>query len=134
MTLKERITEDMKTAMRAGETAKRDAIRLLQAAIKQKEVDERIELDDTQVIAVMDKMVKQRRESITQYEAAGRSDLAGKEAPELAIIAQGDEVLDWREMVARYPKAQQIVQEGGEHALANFSDYLPRVTAFLRLA
>ena len=55
-------------------------------------------------------------------------------APELAIIAKGDEVLDWREMVARYPQAQQIVQEGGEHALANFSDYLPRVTAFLRLA
>ena len=54
--------------------------------------------------------------------------------PELAIITKGDEVLDWREMVARYPQAQQIVQEGGEHALANFSDYLPRVTAFLRLA
>lgn len=55
-------------------------------------------------------------------------------APELAIIAQGDEVLDWREMVARYPHAQQVVQEGGEHALANFGDYLPRVAAFLALA
>ena len=55
-------------------------------------------------------------------------------APELAIIAKGDEVLDWREMVARYPHAQQVVQEGGEHALANFGDYLPRVAAFLALA
>jgi predicted esterase YcpF (UPF0227 family) len=55
-------------------------------------------------------------------------------APEMAIIAKGDEVLDWREMVARYPHAQQVVQEGGEHALANFSDYLPRVAAFLALA
>jgi uncharacterized protein len=55
-------------------------------------------------------------------------------APELAIIAKGDEVLDWREMVARYPHAQQVMQEGGEHALANFGDYLPRVAAFLALA
>lgn len=55
-------------------------------------------------------------------------------APEMAIIAKGDEVLDWREMVARYPHAQQVVQEGGEHALANFSAYLPRVAAFLALA
>lgn len=55
-------------------------------------------------------------------------------APELALIAQGDEVLDWQEMVARYPQAQRIVQEGGDHALSNFCDYLPRVTEFLRLA
>ncbi|PWV62420.1 GatB/YqeY domain-containing protein [Plasticicumulans acidivorans] len=86
MSLKARITDDMKDAMRAKDKDRLTAIRLILAAVKQREVDERIELDDTQVIAVMDKMVKQRRESITQYEAAGRSDLAGKEAAELSII------------------------------------------------
>ncbi len=86
MTLKERITEDMKAAMRAGETAKRDAIRLLQAAIKQKEVDERIVLDDAAVVAVIDKMLKQRRDSITQYEAAARQDLADAEKFEAELL------------------------------------------------
>jgi uncharacterized protein YqeY len=86
MTLKERITEDMKAAMRAGETRKRDAIRLLQAAIKQKEVDERIVLDDTAVYAVIDKMLKQRRDSITQYKAAGRQDLADAEKFEAELL------------------------------------------------
>ena len=86
MTLKERITEDMKAAMRAGEAAKRDAIRLLQAAIKQKEVDERIVLDDAAVFAVIDKMLKQRRDSITQYEAAGRQDLADAEKFEAELL------------------------------------------------
>lgn len=86
MTLKERITEDMKSAMRAGETAKRDAIRLLQAAIKQKEVDERIVLDDAAVVAVIDKMLKQRRDSITQYEAAARQDLADAEKFEAELL------------------------------------------------
>jgi uncharacterized protein YqeY len=86
MTLKERITEDMKAAMRAGETGKRDAIRLLLAAIKQKEVDERIALDDAAVCAVIDKMLKQRRDSITQYEAAGRQDLADAEKFEAELL------------------------------------------------
>jgi uncharacterized protein len=86
MTLKERITEDMKIAMRAGEKARRDAIRLLQAAIKQKEVDERIVLDDAAVVAVIDKMLKQRRDSITQYEAAGRQDLADAEKYEAELL------------------------------------------------
>ena len=86
MTLKERINEDMKAAMRAGETGKRDAIRLLMAAIKQKEVDERIVLDDALVVAVIDKMLKQRRDSITQYEAAGRQDLADAEKFEAALL------------------------------------------------
>ena len=86
MTLKERITEDMKSAMRAGETGKRDAIRLLLAAIKQKEVDERIALDDAAVVAVIDKMLKQRRDSITQYEAAGRQDLADAEKFEAELL------------------------------------------------
>jgi uncharacterized protein YqeY len=83
MTLKERITEDMKAAMRAGEKERLGTIRMLQAAIKQREVDERITLDDTQVIAVLEKMVKQRRESITQFTAGGRADLVAKEAAEL---------------------------------------------------
>jgi uncharacterized protein YqeY len=86
MTLKERITEDMKAAMRAGETGKRDAIRLLLAAIKQKEVDERIVLDDAAVAAVIDKMLKQRRDSITQYDAAGRKDLADAERFEADLL------------------------------------------------
>jgi len=86
MTLRERINDDMKAAMRAGETGKRDAIRLLLAAIKQKEVDERIVLDDAAVVAVIDKMLKQRRDSITQYEAAGRSDLADAEKFEAELL------------------------------------------------
>ncbi|MEI7429571.1 MAG: GatB/YqeY domain-containing protein [Betaproteobacteria bacterium] len=87
MTLKERINDDMKAAIRAGETGKRDAIRLLTAAIKQKEVDERIVLDDTAIVAVIDKMLKQRRDSITQYEAAARHDLADVEKFEAELLA-----------------------------------------------
>lgn len=76
----------MKTAMRAKDSARLGAIRLLQAAIKQREVDERIELDDTQVIAVIEKMLKQRRDSISQYEAAGRQDLADAEKYEINVL------------------------------------------------
>lgn len=86
MTLKERINEDMKAAMRAGETGRRDAVRLLLAAIKQKEVDERVVLDDAAVVAVIDKMLKQRRDSITQYDAAGRADLADAERFEADLL------------------------------------------------
>ncbi|MBX3683690.1 MAG: GatB/YqeY domain-containing protein [Thauera sp.] len=86
MTLKARITDDMKDAMRARDTARLSTIRLLLAAIKQREVDERITLDDAQVIAVLEKMVKQRRESITQFEAGGRADLVAKETAELALL------------------------------------------------
>lgn len=86
MTLKERINEDMKAAMRARETARLSAIRLLLAAIKQKEVDERIVLDDAAVIAIIDKMLKQRRDSITQYEAAARQDLADAEKFEADLL------------------------------------------------
>ena len=88
MSLKERITEDMKAAMRAGDAVRRDAIRLLNAAIKQKEVDERVTLDDAAVINVIDKMLKQRRDSITQYEAAGRQDLADAEKFEADVLTQ----------------------------------------------
>ena len=86
MTLKERITEDMKTAMRSGEKERLGVIRMLQAAIKQREVDERITLDDAQVLAVLEKMLKQRRESIAQYESGGRADLVAKEAAEIAVL------------------------------------------------
>ncbi|MBS3934664.1 MAG: GatB/YqeY domain-containing protein [Sulfuritalea sp.] len=86
MSLKDRITEDMKTAMKAKETARLGAIRLLLAAIKQKEVDERIALDDAQVIAVIEKMLKQRKDSITQYEAAKRQDLADAEKFEVDVL------------------------------------------------
>ena len=87
MSLKDKITEDMKTAMRARDTQRLGAIRLLTAAIKQKEVDERIELDDAQVQAIIDKMIKQRRDSISQCEAGGRQDLADAEKSELAVLA-----------------------------------------------
>ncbi len=86
MSLKAQITEDMKTAMRAKDTARLGAIRLLLAAIKQREVDERIELDDAQIIAVIDKMLKQRRDSITQFEAAGRQELADIEKFEIGVL------------------------------------------------
>lgn len=86
MTLKERITEDMKAAMRASEKERLSTIRMVQAAIKQREVDERIALDDAQVIAVLEKMVKQRKESIVQFEAGGRADLADKEKSEIALL------------------------------------------------
>jgi uncharacterized protein len=86
MLLKSQISDDLKNAMRAGEAGKRDTLRLLQAAIKQREVDERIELDDAAVLAAIEKMLKQRRESITQFEAAGRTDLADKEKFESGIL------------------------------------------------
>jgi uncharacterized protein YqeY len=81
--LKDRITEDMKTAMRGGAKERLGTIRMLQAAIKQREVDERITLDDAQVLAVIEKMVKQRKESVTQFEQGGRADLAAKERAEI---------------------------------------------------
>ncbi len=86
MGLKEQITEDMKTAMRAKDTARLSAIRLLTAAIKQKEVDERIVVSDEQVLAILEKMVKQRKDSISQFEAGGRQDLADIEKSELAVL------------------------------------------------
>jgi len=86
MSLKQRITDDMKAAMRSGDVKQRDTIRLLQAAIKQREVDERIMLDDAAVIAVIEKMLKQRKDSIAQYEAAQRMDLAEKEKDEVLVL------------------------------------------------
>ena len=86
MTLKERITEDMKTAMRSGEKDRLAVIRLLQAAIKQREVDERITLDDAQVTSVLEKMIKQRKESVVAFEKGGRADLVSKENAEIAVL------------------------------------------------
>jgi uncharacterized protein YqeY len=86
MSIRDTITEDMKTAMRAKDSERLLTIRSLQAAMKQKEVDERITLDDTQIIAIVDKLVKQRKDSITAFEAGGRQDLADKEKAEMAIL------------------------------------------------
>jgi len=87
MSLKNRIGEDMKAAMRAREADRLSAIRMLLAAIKQREVDERIELDDAQVTAVVDKLCKQRRDSIEQYDRAGRQDLADRERAEIEVLS-----------------------------------------------
>jgi len=86
MNLKAQLTEDMKTAMKAGEKDRLGVIRLINAAIKQREVDERIEMTDTVVLAVLEKMLKQRKDSVSQYEAAGREDLAAVERYEIAVI------------------------------------------------
>ncbi|CAM8657878.1 COG1610 Uncharacterized conserved protein [Oxalobacteraceae bacterium] len=88
MSLKEKITDDMKAAMRAKESARLGTIRLLTSAIKQREVDERIELTDEQILAVIEKMIKQRKDSITQFEAGGRQDLADIEKSELVILSE----------------------------------------------
>ena len=88
MSLKQRLTDDMKTAMKAGEKERLGTIRLINAAIKQKEVDERVEMDDTLVLAILKKMMKQRKDSVSQFEAANREDLAVIERTEMAIIQQ----------------------------------------------
>ena len=87
MSLKEQISEDMKAAMRAKDSGRLATIRLINAAIKQKEVDERIDLNDDQVLSVIEKMIKQRKDSITQFEAGGRQDLADIEKAELVVLA-----------------------------------------------
>ncbi len=86
MSLKDRITEDMKTAMRARDSERLGAIRLLLAALKQKEIDERVVLDDAQVVAIVDRLIKQRKDSITAFGQAGRQDLVDKEAAELGVL------------------------------------------------
>jgi hypothetical protein len=87
MALRDSITEDMKTAMRAGDKERLGLIRMLLAAIKQREVDERITLDDGQTLSVIEKMIKQRKESVGQFEAGGRTDLAEKETAEIAVLS-----------------------------------------------
>lgn len=86
MSLKDRITDDMKSAMRAKETDRLSTIRMLLAAIKQKEVDERITVDDAQAVALVDKLIKQRKDSVAAYQQAGRTDLADKESGEITVL------------------------------------------------
>jgi uncharacterized protein len=86
MSLKERITDDMKAAMRSGEKERLGVIRMITSAIKQREVDERITLDDAQVLSVLDKMIKQRKESLVQFQAGNRQDLVDKETAEIALL------------------------------------------------
>ncbi|SDD33820.1 GatB/YqeY domain-containing protein [Aquimonas voraii] len=86
MSLKQRLTDDMKAAMKGGDKERLAVIRLVNAAIKQREVDERIQLDDAQVLSVLEKMIKQRRDSVSQYEGAGREDLAAQERFEIEVI------------------------------------------------
>ena len=88
MSLKDRVTEDMKAAMRARQSARLSTIRLLLAAMKQREVDERITLSDADVLSIIDKMIKQRRDSVTQFEAGGRQDLVDIERAEVAVLAE----------------------------------------------
>ena len=86
MSLKDQITEDMKAAMRAKDSERLSTIRMLLAAVKQKEVDERVTMDDTMLIAIVDKLIKQRKDSISQFSAAGRQDLADKESAEVQVL------------------------------------------------
>ena len=111
MSLKERITDDMKTAMRAKDSERLGTIRLLQSAMKQKEVDERIELDDAAIVAIVDKMIKQRKDSIAAFELAARQDLVDKEKAELTVLsAYLPERLSAQELTAA---VQAIVTELG---------------------
>ena len=111
MSLKDQITEDMKTAMRAKDSERLGTIRLLQAAMKQKEVDERITLDDAAIVAIVDKLIKQRKDSITAFEGAGRQDLADKEKSEMAVLqAYLPERMSAEEILAA---VQAIVAEVG---------------------
>ena len=122
MSLKHQLTDDMKAAMKAGEKERLGVIRLINAAIKQKEVDERIELDDAQVAAVLDKMVKQRRDSIHQYDAAGREDLAGIERNEIAVIEHYlPAKMSEAEIVSTSstPRSQQRRHRSGRHGQAD---------------
>jgi uncharacterized protein len=115
VTLKQQITEDMKTAMRAKDSARLGAVRLLLAAIKQKEVDERIELDDAAVIVIVEKLLKQRKDSATQYHAAGRQDLADQENFEIGVLtAYMPQALGAEEVAALIQQA--IVDTGASSA------------------
>lgn len=124
--LKQRIQDDMKSAMKAGDKPRLGVIRLMLAAIKQREVDERIELDEAQVLAVLDKMVKQRRDSIAQYRDAGREDLADTEEFELGVIQDYlPEALSDAEIAEL---VEQAVSESGASAMGDMG----KVMAVLR--
>ncbi|QTX21530.1 GatB/YqeY domain-containing protein [Comamonas aquatica] len=129
MSLKAQITEDMKTAMRAKDSARLGTIRLLQAAMKQKEVDERIELDDAAVIAIVDKLIKQRKDSIAAFEAANRADLADVEKAELEVLkVYLPERMDEAEITAA---VQAIVAELGASGPGDMGKVMGAVKAQL---
>jgi len=119
MTLKARITEDMKNAMRAKETTRLSTIRMLLAAMKQREVDERIELADADVVAIIDKMIKQRRESIVQFDAGNRPDLAAVERAEITLLqAYMPQPLSETEIDALIASAVADAAQGGAVGMA----------------
>ena len=125
MTLKARISEDMKNAMRAKDSARLGAIRLLQSAIKQREVDERIELNDGQVIGAIEKMLKQRRDSISQYEAANRHDLADVEKFEVSVLQEYlPQALTDEEVAAIL---EQVISETGASGIKDMSKVMAAV-------
>jgi len=124
--LKQQISDDMKTAMRAKDKARLGVIRLALAAIKQREVDERIQLDDTQVLAVLDKMLKQRRDSIEQFDNAGRDDLADKERYELSVI-QG-----YMPAALSEPELDVLIQEAIKSTGANSMKEMGQVMSMLK--
>ena len=125
MTLKARISEDMKNAMRAKDSARLSAIRLLQSAIKQREVDERIELNDGQVIEAIEKMLKQRRDSISQYEAANRHDLADVEKFEVTVLQEYlPQALTEEEVAAIL---EQVIAETGASGIKDMSKVMAAV-------
>lgn len=130
MNLRQKITEDMKAAMRAGDSKKRDAIRLLQAAIKQREVDERIELDDTAIIAVIEKMLKQRRDSIAQYEAARRQNLADAEKYEVGVLlAYMPQMMSEAEVTRIVNEVIALVEDAGRQRMGKIMTLLkPKLT------
>jgi len=131
MSLKDRITEDMKSAMRAREAERLAAIRLLLAAIKQKEVDERIVADDTAVIAIVERLIKQRKDSIEQFGKAGRTDLVQKESAELALLQSYlPQALSEAEVGAAIEAAIAEVQAGSTQALGPSS--IGKVMALLK--
>lgn len=136
MSLKARISEDMKAAMHAQDKQRLSAIRLLQAAIKQREIDERIELGDAQIIEVIEKMLKQRRDSISQYEAAGRQDLAAAEKFEAALLQYYLPPPPTDEEISAL--LDQVIQDTGARGLQDMGKVMtalkPRVTGRVDMA
>ncbi len=130
MSLKIRIQDDVKDAMRARDKARVGVLRLVTAAIKQKEVDERVELDDTAVLAVLDKMAKQRRESIEQYASAGRDDLVNQEEYELGILAEFlPEPLSEEELTALI---DQVIAESGASSMRDMGGVMGLLKASIQ--
>jgi uncharacterized protein len=125
MSLRQKITDDMKAAMRAKDTARLSAIRLLLAAIKQREVDERVDLSDADIVTIIEKMNKQRRDSISQYEAAARQDLADVEKFEMSVLAEYmPRQLDEAEIAAAVDEAIAAVGAKGPQDMGRVMGYI----------